>query len=187
MDSETSPVLEKQLTEKIAVSNISSFLLSHHIITAEPAVDMNGADLLALMEVEDGAKFARIQCKGRTLADPESENPVLIKKSYVTGTFTLLLSVYYTCNSTEHLFCFFAYDIKGRPDLWKVTDSEYRLTLCGKTFEEKLDLFRFTESRVNALKEIIRDSETGKEFAYGFAKGKSVIPPFKIRGHGSSS
>jgi len=182
----TSSILEKQLTEKIAVSDISSFLLSHGIIIAQPAVDLNGADLLALMEVKDGAKFARIQCKGRTLADPKSENTVSIKKSYVTGTFTLLLNVYYAYNSTEHLFCFFAYDIKGRPDLWKITDSEYRLTLSGKSFEEKLDLFRFTESRVKALKEIIRDSNVGKEFHYVFGKGKSAMPVIKAAGHASS-
>jgi hypothetical protein len=187
MDNQTPAVLQKQLTEKIAIANIIFFLLSHKIITAEPAVDMNGADLLALIQIEDGAKFARIQCKGRKVADPESRNPVEVIKTYVTGTFTLLLNVDYAFNSTHHLFCFFANDIKARPDLWKVTENEYVLTLHGKSFENQLDLFRFTESRVGVLKEIIRDSEMGKDFAYGFAKGNIRLPRLKVTGTMSSS
>ena len=100
------------------------------------------------MKVQDGAKFARIQCKGRTLTSPKSKTSITIKKSYVTGTFTLLLNISCPYNHTEHLFCFFADDIKGRQDLWKITESEYRLSLYGDTFEEKFDLFHFTESRV---------------------------------------
>jgi hypothetical protein len=35
---------------------------------------------------------------------------------------------------------------------------------------------------VRVLKEIIRDSEMGKDFAYGFAKGNIRLPTFKIAG-----
>jgi len=183
MDSEPK-ILRSQRTDKTALHKVSAFLLSQEIITATPDVDINGADLLAIMKVQDGAKFARIQCKGRTLTSQESKTSITIKKSYVTGTFTLLLNIFCPYNRTEHLFCFFAYDIKGRQDLWKITKSEYRLSLYGKTFGEKFDLFSFTESRVRALKEIIRDSDTSKEFYYTFGKGKSTLPLLKGTGHG---
>jgi len=185
MDNEAK-ILKGQRTDKIALHKVSAFLLSREIITATPDVDINGADLLAIMKVQDGAKFARIQCKGRTLKDAKSGNKIDIKKSYVTGTFTLLLNVYYANNATEHLFCFFANDIKSREDLWKPTDSEFRLSLYGKTFEEKLDIFRFTESRVKVLKKIIRDSDMGKEFYYTFLEAKITVPAIEIAGQISS-
>lgn len=183
MDSETR-ILRSQRTDKIALHKVSACLLSRDIITATPDVDIHGADLLAIMKVQDGAKFARIQCKGRTLTSPKSKTSITIKKSYVTGTFTLLLNISCPYNHTEHLFCFFADDIKGRQDLWKITESEYRLSLYGDTFEKKFDLFHFTESRVRALKEIIQDSDIHKEFAYGFGNGKGSLPLLKAIGHG---
>jgi len=186
MDNEPK-TLKSQRTDKIALHKVSGFLLSREIITASPEVDMNGADLLAIIKVQDGAKFARIQCKGRTLTSLKSKTSIKIKKSYVTGTFTLLLYVHCPYDSTEHLFCFFAHDIKGRQELWKITDSEYRLSLYGKTFGEKFDLFGFTESRVKALKEMIEASDMDKEFYYVFGKVNGTESLDKVSIHVSSS
>lgn len=166
-----------QITDKIALHKVSAFLLSRDIITATPDVDINGTDLLAIMKVEDGAKFARIQCKGRALPKPMSTAKVEVEKSYIIGTFTLLLYINCPYDLTEHLYCFFAHDIMGRGDLWKVTDKKYRLNLYAGGFKEKLDLFRFTESRVTALIDLIRDSDMREEFAYGFAKLRGTEAP----------
>lgn len=185
MDNEAR-ILKGQRTDKIALHKVSAFLLSREIITATPDVDINGADLLAIMRVQDGAKFARIQCKGRTLANPKATNKIEIEKSYVTGTFTLLLYLHCPYDSTEHLFCFFAYDIKGCGHLWRTTDNKYKLSLYAGTFKQKLDLFRFNESRVKVLKAIIRDSDMGKEFYYTFAEAKITIPAIELAGHISS-
>ncbi len=73
-------ITKKQLMSKIAVYKASARLLSSRIITARPDVDINGADLLAIMKVLDGAKFARIQCKGRTLRDLKASARIDVQK-----------------------------------------------------------------------------------------------------------
>jgi len=163
----------KDMIEKITVHSVSAKLLENGIITALPDVDLEGADLLAIMKIEDGARFARIQCKGRTL---KKSNNVTIKKRYVTGTFTCILNVKYLHNQTDHLFCFFAHDIKTRPDLWKEVKEDYKLTLYCNTFQSKLDLFYLTESRINALKKMIKESDQNKEFYNFFGKMEATMP-----------
>lgn len=93
MDQRQKQIVDIQKMAKIAEDRISKELLSSHIITAKPAVDINGADLLAIMAVENGAKFARIQCKGRSLPNPKSSNHVYIPKSYVRGTYTCFVYI----------------------------------------------------------------------------------------------
>ena len=56
-------VIKQQSTEKIAEDYISIKLLSSDIIPAKPKLDINGADLLAILEVEDGSKFAAFNAK----------------------------------------------------------------------------------------------------------------------------
>jgi len=163
-------IMKKQRIDKITVYKVSARLLSSGIITARPDVDVNGADLLAILRVQDGAKFARIQCKGRTLGSPKSKTTIEIRKSYVTGTFTLLLYLYCSFDSTEHLLCFFADDIRTRNDLWKAHGKKYRLTLSASNFRQRFDLFYFNESRFKALTEIIQASDMDKEFHYVFGK-----------------
>jgi hypothetical protein len=52
--------------EHIAEDLISHALQRQGILVAKPKFDHDGADLLALLDVSDGAKFCRIQCKGRS-------------------------------------------------------------------------------------------------------------------------
>ncbi len=178
-------VKQQQMLEEIAECKVKVKLLSSDIITAKPVVDVEGADLLAIMRVQDGAKFARIQCKGRTLKTSLSRSSIKIKKSYVTGTFTCLLYLVCLYDKTEHLLCFFAHDIKDRKDLWILKDNIYSLSLYGKSFKEKYDLFDFNNDRVRALKDMIEASDIGKEFRYGFGKGKITLPPIRVSGTGS--
>ena len=62
-------IQHKEMLEKITVYSVSAKLMENDIITAHPDIDINGADILAILEVNDGAKFARIQCKGRTIKE----------------------------------------------------------------------------------------------------------------------
>ena len=176
-------VIKQQSTEKIAEDYISIKLLSSDIIPAKPKLDINGADLLAILEVEDGSKFARIQCKGRVLPKPKSSSFVSVEKSYVKGTFTCLLYIKYLADNTEHLFCFFAHDIKTS-NSWLLKEKKYYLNLYGTTFKEKLRLFYFNKDRVRALKEMITASDSRKEFHYIFGEGILTLPALKCKGTG---
>ena len=171
-------IISKQMLDKITVYSVSAKLMENGIITAHPDVDINGADLLAIMKVNDGARFARIQCKGRTIKRKNKTCSINIKKQYVTGTFTCILNIKYLHDNTDHLFCFFVHDIKSRTDLWKEDSENYKLTLYGNTFQSKFDLFYFTNSRVDALKEIIENSDVDKEFYYVFGKMEATLPSF---------
>ena len=79
------------------------------LLVAKPKFDRDGTDLIALMEVADGAKFCRIQCKGRALINCNNSN-VRIPKEYVTGAFFVFLYVD-TGGSEPHIFCFSAEEI----------------------------------------------------------------------------
>jgi hypothetical protein len=187
MDSNQKKIKEGQMTEKIAEHQVSAKLISKKIITAKPCVDINGADFLAIMEIKDGAKFARIQCKGITLKTPKSNRPIIIKKLYIKGTFTCFVHIRCDFDNSEHLFCFFAHDIKSREDLWKESGEKLRASFYGNSFKEKYRLFRFTDSRVNALKEMIETSDMNKEFYYSFAAMEGVLPAMEITGSISDS
>jgi len=171
-------IINKQMLAKITVYSVSTKLMKNGIITAHPDVDINGADLLAIMKVSDGAKFARIQCKGRTIKRKNRTCSISIKKQYVIGAFTCLLYLRYLQDNTDHWFCFFVHDIKSRKDLWKEDSKNYKLTLYGNTFQSKFDLFYFSNSRVDALKKIIENSDVDKEFYYVFGKGEITLPSF---------
>ncbi len=173
-------IQKSQMLDRSTIYSVSATLLQNNIITAHPDVDINGADLLAIMQIEDGAKFARIQCKGRTLKNESATCHIDIKKEYVTGTFTCILKIRYANESNEYLFCFFVNDIKGRADLWKDKGSHFTLHLYGKTFKKKLDLFYLTQSRIGALQEIIRESDANKEFHYSFGNLELSLPGLQM-------
>jgi hypothetical protein len=63
------------------------------------------------MEVRDGAKFCRIQCKGRSLINSLSSS-IKIPKKYVTGSFVVFLFVEDGNEERTHLFVFFRDDIQ---------------------------------------------------------------------------
>ncbi|HEY5866461.1 MAG TPA: hypothetical protein VI542_13090, partial [Candidatus Tectomicrobia bacterium] len=82
--------MDTTVMEYTAEDLITHKLLRAKIFVAKPKFDLEGADLLALLNVSDGAKFCRIQCKGRSLVhSPTSQ--VEIPKGYVTGGFIVFL------------------------------------------------------------------------------------------------
>ena len=176
MNKQKNKVMIRQMLDRRTVYSVSAKLMQHDIITAHPDVDLNGADLLAIMKIEDGAKFARIQCKGRTIQHHKSSCYIKIPKTYVTGTFTCVVNILYLVDNSEHCFCFFANDIKSRPDLWKDRSDYFSLSLYGNTFSKKADLFYFSNSRIIALKEMIKQSDMNKEFHNVFGKLAVTLP-----------
>lgn len=175
MNKTENQIMNGQMLDKITIYSVSAKLMQNGIITAHPDVDINGADLLAIMKISDGARFARIQCKGRTIKQKNTSCSIKIKKEYATGTFTCILNIQYLHDNSEHLFCFFVNDIRNRPDLWKEKSDYFSLALYGSTFRTKFDLFYFNESRIKALKEIIEKSEINKEFYYSFGKIEGTL------------
>ena len=75
-------------TEHIAEDLIAHELQKSGILVAKPKFDREGADLLAFLEIADGVKFCRIQCKGRTIIDSKKSN-IRIPQSYVSPSFII--------------------------------------------------------------------------------------------------
>ncbi len=139
------------------------------LLVAKPKFDRDGTDLIALMEVADGAKFCRIQCKGRSLISSNNSN-VTIPKEYVKGAFFVFLYVDIG-NNEPHIFCFSAKEIIR---YWKLkTDKKtkkeiYYLGISKKSFlapdkESNFLGYSLTSGRIDQIKEIIRKSVSKNE------------------------
>lgn len=139
------------------------------LLVAKPKFDRDGTDLIALMEVADGAKFCRIQCKGRTLISSNNSN-VTIPKKYVKGAFFVFLYVDIG-DSEPHIFCFSAKEIIR---YWKLKTEQksqnqiYYLGISKGSFlnsDKKSNFLRFsfTNDRIDQIKEIIKKSISKNE------------------------
>ena len=84
--------MDTTVMEYTAEDLISHKLQRHDILVAKPKFDQEGADLLGLLGVSDGAKFVRIQCKGRSLVNSD-HSTVDVPMPYVTDGFVLFLFV----------------------------------------------------------------------------------------------
>ena len=127
-------------------------LISHKLqrvgmLVAKPKFDREGTDLLVFLDMGDGVKFCRIQCKGRSLHGSRSQ--VEIPFSYVTNGFVLILYIDIgQFNNNPYLYCFFASDIQR----WRKTnDNQYRLSLDRSNFESKLKSYAFDDSKVRLI------------------------------------
>ena len=139
------------------------------LLVAKPKFDRDGTDLIALMEVADGAKFCRIQCKGRTLINSNNSN-VKIPKEYVKGAFVVFLYVdigerepHIFCFSTEQIIRFWELKIdqKSQKQIYYLSFSR-RIVLNsdnGSNFQE----FSFNDDRINQIKKIIKKSVSKNE------------------------
>ena len=150
---------------------ISHKLQRSELLVAKPKFDREGADLLVFMDVGAGAKFCRIQCKGRSLVNLLSSN-VVIPKSYVTGAFILFLFVDDGNKRETNLFCFFSSDIEKR---WKLKTFRnpardyYYLSFSKPTFNDyskkgNLTEYSLTDQKIDEIKNVIRQSDIRKEF-----------------------
>lgn len=130
------------------------------ILVAKPRFDQSGADLLAILQVRDGARFARVQCKGRTLQDRRSSE-VVIKAHYVSAGFVVFLFVETGQTDRTHLYCFFETDIRSR---FHQRGDELVLPLKYERFEEELRDLEATPQRFDAFKHIIPTTHLDEEF-----------------------
>jgi len=136
------------------------------ILVAKPKFDREGTDLIGLVGVSDGAKFCRIQCKGRSLTSSPNSN-IKIRCSYATDGFVAFLFVD-TGESTEtHLYCFTGQEVRG----WKSDGTDYCLTISQSTFARDLEPFALTDERIATVKRLIISVGVIGEFnttLYGF-------------------
>lgn len=145
---------------------ISHKLQKAGLLVVKPKFDRDGADLLVLMNVNDGTKFCRVQCKGRSLLNSISSN-VEVLKDYVTEGFLLFLYISDEDETNSNLFCFFADDIKNN---WKLkTHKEsskdfYRLSISKKNYKKNLVSFSLNNTTFYTIKQLIKEVDSHKEF-----------------------
>jgi hypothetical protein len=162
------------------IAYIAEDLISHKLqhsglLVAKPKFDCEGADLLVLMDVGEGAKFCRVQCKGRSLVKSVSSN-VKVPKSYVTGAFILFLFVDDGNEQETNLFCFFSSDIENRWKLKTFRNSArdyYRLSFSKPTYKNvskkgNLTEYSLTDHKIEKIKNVIRQADIKKELKQVF-------------------
>lgn len=154
--------MDNTVLEYTAEDLIAHKLQRHRILIAKPKFDQEGADLLAFLGVTDGAKFVRIQCKGRTL-DRATTSQVTVRKEYVTDGFVLFLFIETGDKEQTMLFCFLGSEIRRS---WRSTpdDDYYALTLSKNSLENNLSQYRFTDARIRDIKKAIIHVDVEGEF-----------------------
>ena len=78
--------------EHAAEQLIAHKLITYDVLVAKPLFDIDGADLLGFCEVKDGARFCRIQSKGRSVI----KSPKTIAKTkskYVQGAYIVFVQL----------------------------------------------------------------------------------------------
>jgi hypothetical protein len=152
--------------------DLISYKLQHSgLLVAKPKFDREGADLLVLMNVENGAKFCRIQCKGRSLLKTNSRSHVEVPKTYIKGAFILILFIDDGDEHNTNLFCFFPNDIMRRWKLKTFINSKYdyyQLSLSKTSFQDPMSKGNFLEFKLNnqkieEIKNVIRKADINEE------------------------
>jgi len=152
--------MDTALMEYTAEDLIAHKLQRAKILVAKPKFAQEGADLLALLGVSDGAKFCRIQCKGRSLVSSSTAH-VEIPRRYVSDAFIVFLFVDTGSFDETHLFCFLGTDIKAN---WKLTDDQYRLIITKSQFATELSKFVFSDQKIHEIKKVIVNVDVQGEF-----------------------
>ena len=160
--------------EHMAEDLISHKLLRSDIVVAKPKVDMCGADLIAFLKVsDDGAKFCRIQCKGRSVKNKNRNSNVKIYESYLGETFVVCLFIDDGDPDKTHLFVFFSKDIRNNWQ-YKEKNKEYVLNFSKDNFSYKLDSFCFNDEKIKYIKIIIQESDIEKEMKFFLPKATNI-------------
>lgn len=154
-------MMDTSVLEYTAEDLVAHKLQREGILVAKPRFDQNGADLLALLQVRDGARFCRVQCKGRTL-NPSSRAEVVVPLSYVTSGFVLFLFVEEERHEQTNLYCFFSHDMKSS---WRQRNDSFVLSIKEETFRDELRAYEATPDRITALKHIIPTTNVDEEFS----------------------
>jgi hypothetical protein len=144
---------------------ISHKLMRGKILVAKPKFDQRSTDLLGLLQVGDGVKFCRIQCKGRTLINGKCA-PVKLFADDVTDALVVFLFVETGDPDETCLFAFFASEIRKTWDLGESNGRPiYRLQVTKPRIDGELTPYQFSESRLVLIKRLIEQAETAGEFA----------------------
>jgi hypothetical protein len=170
------------LMDTIRLSNVAEDLISHKLqragmLVAKPKFDQAGTDLLAFVEIGDGVKFCRIQCKGRSVVKRGSS--IEIPEAYVTNGFVFVLYVETGLKERGDLFCFFSNDIRQ----WrKNKHGKYQLAVPRFSVDEKLAFYRFDDSKIQLIKSVIRSAEMSGEFrGMVFARLNATLEPVHLK------
>lgn len=171
--------------EHIAEDAIAHVLQRNRILVAKPKFDHDGADLIALLDVADGAKFCRIQCKGRSLINCK-KSYINIPEHYVTDAFFVILFFEDDCIVGQNLslFCFFGLDIRKK---WKIDNKRnYTLRFSRKNYKETLSEYAFDNQTVyKIIKTIINVNLHGEFNTMGHGYAECEFPAFVGEAHGS--
>lgn len=117
-----------------------------------------------MVEVNDGARFCRVQCKGRSLINSQSSS-INIPTTYVTASFIVFLYIEDSggMNGT-YIFCFFNDDITTN---WNLNSKyEYILSFNKNNFLDKLKPYTFNQEKIIRIKSIIQTTNIQDEFSY---------------------
>lgn len=142
---------------------IAHTLQKNGFLVAKPKFDQNGTDLIAFLTVKDGAKFGRIQCKGRSLITSTGTN-IKIPEKYTVGAFFLFLYLDIG-DDKNYLFLFFPDDIKK----WtKNKKEEYCLSISKTWFSSHqtkniIRDFSFENKKIIHIKNLIKKTPSAQE------------------------
>jgi hypothetical protein len=170
--------------EHIAEDLISHVLQRHKVLVAKPKFDHNGADLLALLDVEDGAKFCRIQCKGRSLVKTKKSH-ITIPTDYVTDGLVVVLYIEDNEDAEiaeRKMFCFFGNDIRQ----WPKSRKDYRLSFSKDSYKTKLTQHIFCNQTADKIRKAIIDVNVNGEFK-SMGHGYAEISLFTMTVQGTGS
>ena len=150
---------DSSTVEHEAETRIQSELLGYDVLVAKPLWDKRGADLLAMLSVDDGTKFIRIQSKGRTLED--SSRPVVkIPTEYVTSHFAVFLYSRHRQSRENRLMLFLPSDLRA----WSDSNGHYVLRYTWKQLQKKLAHFVASDERLQLLVELIKTANVPEQF-----------------------
>jgi len=167
--------------EHIAEDLISHALQRQGVLVAKPKFDHDGADLLALLDISDGAKFCRIQCKGRSLTST-TKSHIEIPARYVTDAFIVILYIEDGEIAEQNLFCFFGKQIREWPHYKK--KDVYTLSFSKLAYRKNLESYVFGKGTIdNILKSIINVNVHGEFKTMGHAYAELTFPTFTVEAH----
>ena len=139
---------------------ISTYLSRRSLLIAKPKFDLLGTDLLAFAEMNDGVKFCRIQCKGRSLLNSKNSN-VSIPCKYITDGFIVFLYIDAPANEPQ-LYIFFPDEVKK----WRNNKDDFVLRFSIGNFESKLSPYKVSDLKIKALKLFIENANVSGEFKH---------------------
>ena len=164
------------------LANIAEDLVAHKLqqagmFVAKPKCDVKGTDLLVFAQIDDGVKFCRIQCKGRTLEKRSAR--ITIDPNYVSHGFVVLLYLDKT-SYDDDLYCFFEPQIRT----WaKDVNGHHALTIARSTYRAALAASHFTPGCIDVIRDLIARAQIKGEFSFlSELSGNIVMDSIQVSG-----